>query len=96
VNALTRHMIDRIARAVVSGRRGYGEREDGLADVVAGLMQNRLEAVGARGAKRARCGGRIEVAACDRPILNVLLVRTEKHLAWQALARSDDGCSQPH
>lgn len=88
-------MIDRIARAVVSGRRGYGEKVDRLADLVAGLMKNRLEAIGVGGAKRTRCGGRTDATLRDTQVLKVLLHRAEKHLAWEALAKGDDGRSQP-
>ncbi|MBI3246066.1 MAG: hypothetical protein HYZ50_06125 [Deltaproteobacteria bacterium] len=50
-----RHMLDHVARAVVSGQRGHGDRIDRLADLVAELIRNRLEAVGAPVAKHARC-----------------------------------------
>jgi len=49
---LGRHEIDRIACLVVSGERGHGRVIDGLADVVASLMRNRLEAAGVPGARR--------------------------------------------
>ena len=82
---LNRHKIDLIARAVVSGRRGYGKRADAIADLLATLMKNRLEAVGALGAGYARTNSQTEVPLPDRQSLDLLLDRTEKHLAWTAL-----------
>lgn len=93
---LSRHTIDRIARALVSGRRGYGERVDRIADLVAGLMRNRLEAVGARGAKCVRRSRWTDAAPQDRQALGLLLDRVEKHLAWLVLAEGGSGSAQPH
>ena len=76
-----RHVIDTIARADVTGRRGYGRRVDGFADRVAARMRNRLEAVGAPGASRAR--GARGRAIDDPTLLRLLLDRTARHLeAW--------------
>src|SRR2546423_821445 len=41
-----RHALDAIARAIVSGERGLGDAEDAIADAVASLMINRLDAAG--------------------------------------------------
>ena len=92
---LNRQTIDRIARAVLSGQRGYGEEMDRLADLIAGLVKSRLEAVGASGAQRAQGRGRTATAFHDPHILKVLLDRVEKHLAWEALVKSSHGRSQP-
>jgi hypothetical protein len=89
-----RHTIDLIARAVVSGRRGYGKRLDRVADAIAGLMKNRLEATEAPGAVRARGSRRAEAALPSRKTLDYLLNRIEKHLASLVLVQSADGRSQ--
>jgi len=77
-----RHAIDAIARAVVSGRRGQGRRADALADAVAACMHNRLEAVGAPGARRTR-----RRTPYRSPLLRLLFDRAAKHLAaWGSRA----------
>jgi hypothetical protein len=81
IKSLSRHRVDLIARAVVSGRRGYGKGVDRVADSIAGLMKNKLEALGAKGAERAwRCTP-ARAEALDRHLLKVLLDRTAKYLA---------------
>lgn len=84
---LDRATLDRIARAVVSGERGHGRVEDAWADRIAGLMRNRLAAVG--------CGG--EPAPVDRwgvyatynaALVDRLLARAAKHLAAAAVAEA--------
>ncbi|MGH7963245.1 MAG: hypothetical protein ACRERD_15700 [Candidatus Binatia bacterium] len=96
MKTLNRHTIDCIARAVVSDQRGYGEPVDRLADLVAGLMRNRLEAVGAGGAPRAQDSGRVAPPGTDRRLLAVLLDRAQKHLACAAFLKESDGRSHPH
>src|SRR5713226_6763538 len=79
----TRHFVDAIARAVVTGRRGHGRRVDGFADRVAARMRNRLEAAGAPGARRARGARRATRSAAieDATLLRLLLDRSGKYLA---------------
>jgi len=89
-----RHTIDLIARAVVSGRRGYGKRLDRVADAIAGLIKNRLEATEAPGAVHARNSHKAEAALPNREILDCLLNRIEKHLASLVLAQNTDDRSQ--
>jgi hypothetical protein len=77
-----RHTLDRIARAVVSGRRGLGARADRLADRAAGMTRNRLAAMGAPGAARAaRMSVRRRPLAAEPAVLRKLLERVAKHLA---------------
>jgi len=94
-------MIDVVARAVVSGRRGQGARVDRLADLVAGLMRNRLEAGGAPGALKARRLPRAQSAAArtEPGLLNRLIERAGKHLASRASntwGRSRDASPHAH
>lgn len=94
-----RHALDAIARAVVSGERGLGDTADAIADDVASLMINRLAAAGVAGHHRVahrrwrapRRRPRIE-RLYGRELLNVLIQRTDKHLAhaaMMALTRGD-------
>lgn len=87
---LDRYGIDRVARAVVTGRRGYGPSVDRLADFVAGRMTARLAAAGLadRIPSRLRIGS---AAVCDRGTEAILLERARKHLAAAVAARADDG-----
>lgn len=89
-----RHTLDLVARAVVSGRRGYGKRLDRVADGIARLIKNRLEATEAPGAARAHSSHEGEAALPDRETLEALLNRIEKHLAMLVLAQSADDRSQ--
>jgi hypothetical protein len=82
---LDRFTLDRIARAVVSGRRGLGPQPDRLADRVAALMQNRLAAVGAPGAGQATSIARRGRFAMQPPIVRRLIDRTAKHLGLMAM-----------
>jgi hypothetical protein len=87
-----RHALDAIARAIVNGERGLGETADAIADDVASLMINRLAAAGVPGHgrvahlpwnapdRRARVEGRY-----GRELLDVLIRRTDKHLAHAAM-----------
>jgi hypothetical protein len=87
-----RHALDAIARAVVSGERGLGEAADELADAVASLMINRLAAAGVPGHRRVAHlhwndpgrKSRVE-QAYGRELLNILIQRTDKHLAHAAM-----------
>ena len=81
---IDRRTADLIARAVVSGRRGYGKEIDGMADHIASLMKNRLEAVGVRGAGRAQRAAVMPTTSMNRPAWERLLARVEKHLAHMA------------
>lgn len=93
MKGLSRRSADLIARAVASGRRGYGKKVDEIADFVAGLMKNRLKAIGARGAKRARRIRRDPLG--DPQLLEAILRRTEKLLASMAFTESRSGSAQP-
>lgn len=86
-----RHTIDIVARAVVSGNRGYGKRLDHVADAIAGLVTNRLEACEAPGAARARKRKKATLRLLDRRAIDALLQRVEKHLASLVLAKSVNG-----
>ncbi len=90
-----RHTLDLVARAVVSGHRGYGKQLDRVADATASLLKNRLEAAAAPGAARARNSHKAEEALPDRETLVSLLNRIEKHLAMLVLAQGADDRSQP-
>lgn len=89
---LDRHAIDAIARAVISGRRGLGGERDRLADAAAGMMRNRLAAVGAPGLGRAR-GGRRRTLADQPEVMRRLFERTAKHLATLARRGAMGGAS---
>jgi hypothetical protein len=79
---LDRHAVDAIARAVVSGRRGLGSRADALADRVAGMMRNRLAAMGAPGSARAATlAERRGPLAAEPPLVRRVLDRVAKHLS---------------
>jgi hypothetical protein len=91
--ALDRHALERIARAVVSGRRGLGVRADRLADDAAGLTRNRLAALGAPGAVRAaRLPVRRRALASAPASLRRLLERVAKHLT--AVGRGGPGAAK--
>jgi|SRR2546429_2197635 len=79
---------DRIARAVVSGRRGAGARADALAAKLASAMRSRLEAVQAPGAARVQRSSRAVPRLGDG---GRLLARVEKHLASWALVSDRRG-----
>jgi hypothetical protein len=87
-----RHAIDAIARAVVSGERGLGDAADAIADAIASLMINRLEATGVPGYHRVahlrwnapRRRPRVE-RQYGRELLHLLIQRTDKHLAHAAM-----------
>jgi hypothetical protein len=79
---LDRHALDAIARAVVSGRRGLGSRADALADHAAGMMRNRLAAMGAPGrARAATLASRRRPLASEPAVVRRLLERVAKHLS---------------
>jgi hypothetical protein len=86
-----RHDLDRVARAVVSGRRGYGPRIDRLADFVAGLMANRLAALGAGRGSAERRSKRVPAELRDRRTLEALLRRAGKHLEHKAMTEALGG-----
>ena len=80
--SLDRHALDRIARAVVSGRRGLGVRADRLADAAAALTRNRLAALGAPGGVRAATLPVRRCALASEPDeLRRVIERIGKHLA---------------
>lgn len=87
-----RHALDAIARAIVSGERGLGDAADAVADDVASLMINRLAAAGVAGHQRVahlrwkapRRRQRVE-RQYGRELLDVLIRRTDKHLAHAAM-----------
>jgi len=79
---LDRHTLDRIARAVISGRRGLGGGADRLADRAAGMTWNQLAAMGAPGSARAaRMRVRRRALASEPAVLRRLVERVAKHLA---------------
>jgi hypothetical protein len=91
VKALDRHSLDAVARAVVSGRRGHGQRIDRLADFVAGLMPSRLAALGAGRAKPKRSNREpppVPAALRNPRTLETLLRRVQKHLEQKAMAEA--------
>ena len=93
---LDRHSIDRIARAAVSGERGFGTELDQWADRVAGLMSNRLAAAGAA---ELHAVGRIDrwetYSTHDRQLLDRLLERAAKHLVARAASSNRHGRPSP-
>lgn len=96
---LSRQTMDRVARAIVSGQRGYGARVDDLADHVAGMMRSRLLAAGVPRADRLQHpAARSDPARSvrDREALRQLLARVGKHLAWAVMAGPRDGGPHPH
>jgi hypothetical protein len=87
-----RHALDVIARAIVSGERGLGDLADVIADDVASLMINRLAAAGVAGHRRVAHlawdapGRRQQVEGrYGRELIDVLVRRTDKHLAHAAM-----------
>jgi hypothetical protein len=80
--ALDRHQIDLIARSVVSGRRGLGPRADRLANASAALLTNRLQAMGARGARRPGRAARRPAPSLSLapPLVRRIVERACKHL----------------
>ena len=79
-----RFRIDRVARAVVSGKRDQGRRDNALADAAASFMRGKLEAAGARGSLRAAqlpVGSWIDVDERVRRVID----RASKHLAAAVL-----------
>jgi len=87
-----RHTLDRIARAVVSGRRGLGARADRLADHAAAMTRNQLAAMGAPGgARAASMAVRRRPLASEPAVLRRLVQRVAKHLAM--MGRGGAGAS---
>jgi hypothetical protein len=87
---IDRHRLDRIARAVISGRRGLGRAADGLADAAAAMTQNQRAAMGAGGSARAAGASRRRRPLATEPaVLRRLLERVAKHLA--AMSGGADG-----
>ena len=87
-----RHVLDAIARAVVTGERGLGEVADKIADDIASIMINRLAASEAQGHGRVahlewnvpQCWQAVE-DRYGREFLGLLIRRTDKHLAYAAM-----------
>ncbi len=95
---LDRHELDLVARAIASGRRGYGARVDRVAESVAGLMVNRLRALGVA-PERARSRRKAllrKAKPVDARTLKILLRRVDKHLGQRALASVADGWPPAH
>ena len=91
-----RHDLDLVARAVASGRRGHGRRIDRLTGFVAGLLTNRLAALGVRDAARSSSRASLQPVPAelrDRRTLESLFRRVEKHLAQKVAAEARDGGS---
>ena len=89
-----RFHTDRVARAVVSGKRGQGGRADGLADAAAAFMRGKLEAAGAPGRVRAgqlRAGAWIDAGEDVRRVID----RASKHLATAVLV-AERHRARPH
>jgi hypothetical protein len=87
-----RHALDAIAHAIVSGERGRGDAADAIADDVASLMINRLAAARVPGHDRVaqlpwnEPARRPEVERrYGRELLDILIQRTDKHLAHAAM-----------
>jgi hypothetical protein len=87
-----RHALDAIARAIVSGERGLGDAADAIADDIASLMINRLAAARVSGHDRVahlqwNAPGRSRRVERQhgRELLDVLIQRTDKHLAHAAM-----------
>jgi len=84
--------LDAIACAIVNGERGLGDTEDAIADAVASLMINRLDAAGVAGHQRVAHlrwndpdrRPRVE-QLYGRELLDALIRRTDKHLAHAAM-----------
>jgi hypothetical protein len=93
---MDRHGVDRIARAVVSGKRGLGRRLDALADRAAAMISSRLEAHGVKGSSaRNRPRSRFASRAIDPALLELVLSRVDKHLGFAAfLSRGTN--AKPH
>ncbi len=81
---LTRHEVDAVSRAIVSGRRDLPQAHRRLADACAGSVRPTLEACGAPGARRARLRGFRSLLAAERefglPTVKLVLGRIEKHI----------------
>jgi hypothetical protein len=95
-----RHALDTVARAVVSGERGFGAAQDALADAVASLMINRLAVANAAGHARVAHlqwdvpDRRLQVEEVyGRALLDVLLRRIDKYLAHAAMVAFAHGSS---
>jgi hypothetical protein len=95
-----RHALDAVARAVVSGERGLGAEEDALADAVASLMINRLDAANAAGHARVAHlrwdvpDRRWQVEQrYGRELLELLIRRIDKHLGHAAMVAFTHGAS---
>jgi hypothetical protein len=87
-----RHALDAIARAIVSGERGLGDAADAIADDIASLMISRLDATGVPGHRRvahlladAHDQRQAVERRYGRELLEVLIRRTDKHLAHAAM-----------
>jgi hypothetical protein len=74
---LRRHEIDRIARAVASGRRGLGGRLDAFADAIAARMTAKLAAAGVEIRGRRPRSRRVDL---DRDTRSLIVARVTKHL----------------
>ncbi|MBI4436501.1 MAG: helix-turn-helix transcriptional regulator [Candidatus Omnitrophica bacterium] len=85
---LSRHEIDAIALAIVSGERKLGPKFNPLADRIASILSQKLNAFGAPGKIRnrgKRWGGKYQWFRVRRivsePILEQILARVDKSLA---------------
>ena len=95
LKTLDRHRLDRIARAVVTGERGLGRDHDEIADRAASMISNRLEAHSVAGAKATRSRISFTSRSSDPAVLELVLSRVDKHLAFAALPSRDAG-AKPH
>jgi len=80
--SLTRHDIDAISRAVVTGERALPSASRRLADTCAAAMRPTLEACGSPGAGRARRGGegalRAAIQRYGREQIDMILERVDR------------------
>jgi hypothetical protein len=74
---LQRHEIDRIARAIATGRRGLGVRIDGFADAIAARMTAKLAAAGVQTRGHTLRRPRVDL---DRETRSLIVTRVSKHL----------------
>jgi hypothetical protein len=88
---LDRYDIDRIARAVASGRRFLGTRLDGLADSIAAQMTAKLAAAGVPMVRATPA----RHVVFDRDTWDAIIARVSKHLPVVAVAATD-ASTRPH
>jgi len=82
----SRHVVDRVARLVLAGRRSRVDEWNALADAAAARMRNRLAAAGVvEGGPHRTRGARELAARCDRETVGRVVDRIGKLLAAAVL-----------